>query len=83
MIGIDVSKDVLSCTLLDPTTRERLWHKEVKNTSAGWKQLLRHTPVACSWVIEPTGRYSQEVCVPRVLRGVMCAWRSPRKRSCF
>lgn len=61
MLGIDVSKDTLSCTLLDATTRSLLWHKEVKNSSGGWKQLLRHTPADVAWVLEPTGRYSQDV----------------------
>jgi transposase len=61
MLGIDVSKDTLSCTLLDPATREKRWHKEVKNTAAGFRQLLKHTPPECPWVIEPTGRYSQPV----------------------
>ncbi len=61
MLGIDVSKDTLSCTLLEADTRRPLWHKEVKNTSAGWNQLLRHTPEAAAWILEPTGRYSQDV----------------------
>lgn len=61
MLGIDVSKDTLSCTLLDPHTRQPRWHKDVKNTAAGWSQLLRHTPQEVAWVLEPTGRYSQNV----------------------
>jgi transposase len=61
MLGIDVSKDTLSCTLLDPATRQKQWHKEVHNTPTGWKQLLKHTPPSAPWVLEPTGRYSQEV----------------------
>lgn len=61
MLGIDVSKDTLSCSLVDAVTRRQLWHKEVKNTSTGWKQLLRAAPPAAPWILEPTGRYSQEV----------------------
>jgi transposase len=61
MLGIDVSKDTLSCSLLDAATGQPLWHKEVHNTAAGWQQLLRHTPPACPWILEPTGRYSQDV----------------------
>ena len=61
MLGIDVSKDTLSCALLDGTTRQKRWHKEVKNTSSGWNQLLRHTAPDVTWVLEPTGRYSQDV----------------------
>lgn len=61
MLGIDVSKDTLSCSFLNSVTRQRLWHKEVKNTSSGWKQLLKHTPPSAPWILEPTGRYSQDV----------------------
>jgi transposase len=61
MLGIDVSKDTLSCTLLDPATRQKQWHREVHNTPTGWKQLLKHTPPSVPWVLEPTGRYSQDV----------------------
>jgi transposase len=61
ILGIDVSKDTLSCTLLDATTRQQLWHKQVGNTAKGWKELLRHAPPAAPWVLEPTGRYSQDV----------------------
>ena len=55
ILGIDVSKDTLSCTLLDATTRQQRWHKEVRNVAAGWKQLLYHTPPAAPWVLEPMG----------------------------
>jgi len=61
MLGIDVSKETLSCTLLDPLTRQKEWHLEVANSSQGWKQLLRKTPATSVWVLEPTGRYSQDV----------------------
>lgn len=61
MLGIDVSKETLSCTLIDGTTRQKTWHKEVKNAPAGWKQLLQMTPSCVPWVLEPTGRYSQDV----------------------
>jgi transposase len=61
VLGIDVSKATLSCTLLDPTTRQPLWHKEVQNSPTGYKQLLKRTPPSNPWVLEPTGRYSQAV----------------------
>jgi len=61
MLGIDVSKDTLSCSLFDPSTKRQKWFKEVKNAPAGWKQLLRSTQPNVTWVLEPTGRYSQEV----------------------
>lgn len=61
MLGIDVSKDTLACTLLDPATRQKKWHQCVPNTRTGWGKLLRQVPVEAPWVLEPTGRYSQEV----------------------
>lgn len=61
VLGIDVSKDTLACTLLDPATRQPLWHKEVKNTSAGVSRLLQDAPPDAFWVLEPTGRYSHSV----------------------
>lgn len=61
MLGIDVSKDTLSCTLLDAATRRPLWHKEVRNSGAGWKQLLTQAPRTAPWILEPTGRYSHHV----------------------
>lgn len=57
MLGIDVSKDTLACTLLDPQTQKPIWHRTVPNTTAGIKQLLRQTPDHSDWVLEPTGRY--------------------------
>lgn len=61
MLGIDVSKDTLSCALIDPITRKLRWQKEVKNTPAGWKHLLKITPSEVPWVLEPTGRYGQGI----------------------
>lgn len=55
------ASDTLSCKLLDPTTRRALWHKEVCNTLAGHKHLLRQTHAETPWGLEPTGRYFQEV----------------------
>ncbi len=59
MLGIDVSKDTLACTLLDPQTQKLLWSRTVPNTSSGINRLLRQTPSGSPWALEPTGRYSQ------------------------
>lgn len=83
MLGIDVSKDTLSCTLLDSTTRQKLWHKEVKNTSAGWKQLLKLTPPSVPWVLEPTGRYSQDVARAARQAGRDVRLAQPKKAQLF
>ena len=61
VLGIDVSKASLTCTLLDSQTRKQLWQREVKNNAAGWKQLLKLTPEQAAWIVEPTGRYSEGV----------------------
>jgi transposase len=58
MLGIDVSKDTLACTLLDPTTQKPLWSRTVANSPAGISRLLRQTPPESPWALEPTGCYS-------------------------
>lgn len=58
MLGIDVSKDTLACTLFDPTTQKPLWSRTVPNTAPGVQRLLRQTPADSPWALEPTGRYS-------------------------
>ena len=61
MLGIDVSKHTLSCTLFDPATQQPRWAREVPNTAVGVARLLRLTPQDAPWALEPTGRYSQTV----------------------
>jgi transposase len=58
MLGIDVSKDQLVCSLLDPASKQRLWERTVPNTAPGVDQLLGCTPAEVAWVVEPTGPYS-------------------------
>ena len=57
MLGIDVSKDTLACTLFDTQTQKPIWHRTVPNTNAGINRLLRQTPTQSHWTLEPTGRY--------------------------
>lgn len=83
MLGIDVSKDTLSCTLLDPATRRPLWHKDVRNTCAGYKQLLQHTPPHVAWVLEPTGRYSHGVAKAATEAGRDVRLAQPKKAQLF
>lgn len=61
MLGIDVSKARLTCTLMHPTTRKREWTDHFENTEAGIRRLLERTPADVAWVVEPTGRYSNLV----------------------
>jgi len=61
MLGIDVSKKTLVCTLLAPDTQKILWRKEVENSEAGIATLSANVPAASPWILEPTGRYSTPV----------------------
>jgi transposase len=61
MLGIDVSKDQLTCALLDPQSKRLLWETTVPNSPAGVTQLLQRAPASAPWVLEPTGRYSAAV----------------------
>lgn len=61
MLALDVSKETLVCTLLDPRTRNTRWERTVDNTPAGVRQLLAQTSPNTPWVLEPTGRYSLSV----------------------
>jgi transposase len=61
MLGIDVSKDTLHCTLLEPTTRRPVWSRTYANTPQGISRLLKATTPECPWALEPTGSYSTTV----------------------
>jgi transposase len=57
-LGIDVSKDNLVCSLLDPSTRQVRWCAEFANAQTGIDQLLDKVDAQVPWILEPTGRYS-------------------------
>jgi transposase len=61
MLGIDVSKDQLTCAFLDPASKQLLWERTVPNSPQGITQLLQGTPSDAPWVLEPTGRYSAPI----------------------
>jgi len=61
MLGIDVSKDQLTCAFLDPASKQLLWERTVPNSPPGITQLLQRTPSDAPWVLEPTGRYSAPI----------------------
>jgi transposase len=61
MLGIDVSKDNLAVSLIDPLTRTALWEDVYPNTKAGVQKLLCCTACDIPWVLEPTGRYGLKV----------------------
>jgi transposase len=61
MLGIDVSKEQLTCALLEPHSKRLLWEGTVPNSAAGIARLLAQTPPTAPWVLEPTGPYSGPV----------------------
>lgn len=61
VVGIDVSKKTLVCTLLDVRTRKPRWTKSFANSGVGVSKLLAQTPADAPWVMEPTGSYSLAV----------------------
>ena len=68
VLGIDVSKATLACTLVDPTSHQVLWQvlwqatyprqATYPNSPQGVQSLIERTPHQAAWVMEPTGRYS-------------------------
>jgi transposase len=83
MLGIDVSKASLTCTLLDPQSHVRRWEKTVPNSAAGIAQLLAQTPPEVAWVLEPTGRYSRPVAQQAQAAGRRVLLAPPRQAHHF
>lgn len=83
MLGIDVSKAQLTCTLVDPQTEKNRWCREVPNTPAGIEQLLRRTPAEVAWVVEPTGRYSSLVARQATAAGRLVLLAQPQRAKKF
>lgn len=84
MLGIDVSKQTLACSLLNPADQRVLWRREVANTPQGVQSLLQSVPAQVPWVMEPTGRYSLAVAKPahQAGRQVLLAPAKRAKRFC-
>lgn len=83
MLGIDVSKQHLACTQLDPHTRRVLWSASIPNTPAGLSQLCQRVPAECPWVLEPTGRYSNLAVEVGTAQGRQVLLASPRQAKAF
>ena len=69
MLGIDVSKDTLACTLFDPATQKSLWSRSVPNTASGVNHLLKQTLSESPWALESTGLYNLLAAVGHRKRG--------------
>lgn len=83
MLGIDVSKDHLVCSLLDPASKQLLWERTVPNTLQGIDQLLCCTPAEVAWVLEPTGHYSTPVARRAHQAGRCVLLATPRRAQHF
>jgi transposase len=83
MLGIDVSKDQLTCALLDPTSKQLVWERTVPNSPAGIAQLLQSTPTAAPWVLAPTGRYSAPIARQAQAAGRSVLLAVPRRAQHF
>jgi len=83
MLGIDVSKATLTCTLVEPHTHRVCWETTVPNTTAGIARLVQRTEHGCAWVVEPTGRYSDLVVQHAMQAGRLVLLAQPKRAKAF
>jgi transposase len=84
MLGIDVSKASLTCTLLMARDQRPDWEMTVPNSAAGIARLMQRTDPACAWVVEPTGVYSRAVVAPATAAGRAVLLAQPqRAKDCL
>lgn len=83
MLGIDVSKHTLVCTLREATTKQILWEDTFPNVSAGIARLLERVDRAIPLVVEPTGRYGQALVKAAYQQRRDVRLASPRKAKAF
>jgi transposase len=83
MLGIDVSKETLTCAWLDGGTRHLRWEGTIANTPEGLRRLLRQVPPDDPWVVEPTGRYSQVVVRAGQAAGRAVLLAQPKRAQAF
>ena len=83
MLGIDVSKETLTCALLATDSRRLCWEMTVPNTPQGIRQLLRRTPPTAPWIVEPTGIYSRAVVQEGQAAGRAVLLAQPKRAKAF
>jgi transposase len=83
MSGIDVGKETLTCALLGAAERRLCREVTVPNTPHGIQQLLRRTPPAEAWVVEPTGAYSRRVVQQAHAAGRQVLLAQPQRARAF
>lgn len=81
MLGIDISKDTLVCSLLAGQTVT--WEWRVPNTVQGIRQLLTATDRSIPWVLEPTGPYSRAVVTTAQQAGRDVLLAEPKRAQAF
>lgn len=82
MLGVDVGKEELHGTWRDPESRKIRWQGAVPNTEAGIRKLLRRVPEV-SVVVEPTGRYGEQLIRAAQAAGREVLLAAPRKAKAF
>lgn len=83
MIGIDVSKASLAITCLHPVSQRLCWEMTVPNSPAGIGRILKRTPQATPWVVEPTGRYSLTVVKEAAKHQQVVLMAQPKRAKAF
>lgn len=83
MLGVDVSKNMLHCSLAGPCSERPAWKMKVSNTQEGIEHLLQKTPAFAPLVVEPTGRYSLLVVESALRAGRDVRLAPPRKAKQF
>ena len=98
MVGVDVSKDKLSCALVLRATQETQWRMDVANTVAGIDRLIARLtgditrlsggaamPLAMTvaLVVEPTGRYSDLIVRQANEKGIPVLLAPPARAKAF
>ena len=82
MLGIDVSKETLTCALL-ATDQRCCWEMTVPNTPQGIRQVVWRTPPGDGWVVEPTGVYSRQVVREGQAAGRQVLLAQPKRAKAF
>lgn len=82
MLGIDIGKNTIACTLLD-NHRNVLWRETRQNSPDSIAALLDKVEATIPWILEPTGRYGQPLAKQAIAAGRAVRLASPRKAKAF
>lgn len=82
MLGIDISKQTLACTLINDKQKV-LWRQTLQNTSEGIASLLEKVSPETPWILEPTGRYGHLLVQNGQAAGRDLRLAAPKKAKAF